>query len=414
MSLERRKLLSKVGLVTAGIAAVSLMPVVPETASAQMFGPPAYTMAERDRRWAVVREMMREQGLDVLIVPHGAGDNFHEYARYLSETFFMVPGAIMLPLEGEATGFGNRNFPGMGGWISNAAPRNDSLGSAILGKLEELDYSDKTIGVIGTEPGVFGLNEFAHDGLVLYSVWDTVLKGLPNATFKDVTTEMALAIMIKGEEEIRRYEEAALLGERLNELLLDTMKVGVDDRVIYAEIAAFFALNNARPNVEAMRLRGPIREGQVIASEYGINYRGGYKQVTLSIGFGNISEQAQQNAETAEAVCAHALETIMPGKTFGEVIDPLEKMVADAGARHGFPLIHSIGPLILVGPTGGIPGGYTQTRGADVVLKPGMMLSLECGARKSFEDEVRVGGSGVVTDDGFRIFNTLGLKFHRL
>ena len=89
----------------------------------------------------------------------------------------------------------------------------------------------------------------------------------------------------------------------------------------------------------------------------------------------------------------------------------MEKIVADAGRGHGFPHIHSVMPLSLVGMVRQ-PGPDQTIRGADIVLQPGMALSFECGARNNNSDEVRLGGTGVVTEDGFEMFNTLGLELH--
>jgi Xaa-Pro aminopeptidase len=169
-------------------------------------------------------------------------------------------------------------------------------------------------------------------------------------------------------------------------------------------------MNGAKTNVAIMPLRGTLQKGQVIPTEYGIKYKGGYCQVTLSMAIGEVSILARALADIAEASLQHALATIEPGKTFGEVIGPLEKIVADSGFTHGFPQMHGIGPIALVGPVGRGPKGdtYSETLGADIVLRPGIMLSLENGARQFRKAEVRVGGTGVVTENGFDLFNTLG------
>jgi Xaa-Pro aminopeptidase len=360
--------------------------------------------------------MMKRHDVDGLLVPHLVGDDYHKYAGYLSEACFCTPGgtsgfpaAVLLPETGDPVTFGA--LPTPGAWISdNIPPGHASMGQSIVRKIRERGLADKRLGVIGTEPGSFGLTEFFNSGLMMYSVFQEVVETLPDAEFIDLTAEMAEVIIVKGEEEITRYREAALLGEKLHEMLLDFIEPGMDPNIVRLRVSEFFIMNGAKTNVAIMPLRGTLQKGQVIPTEYGIKYKGGYCQVTLSMAIGEVSILARALADIAEASLQHALATIKPGKTFGEVIGPLEKIVADSGFTHGFPQMHGIGPIALVGPVGRGPKGdtYSETLGADIVLRPGIMLSLENGARQFRKAEVRVGGTGVVTENGFDLFNTLG------
>ena len=48
---------------------------------------PSFSLAERDRRWGRVRELMNERGVDVLVAPPntGSNDKFQADARYLTQ-----------------------------------------------------------------------------------------------------------------------------------------------------------------------------------------------------------------------------------------------------------------------------------------------------------------------------------------
>jgi Xaa-Pro aminopeptidase len=59
------------------------------------------------------------------------------------------------------------------------------------------------------------------------------------------------------------------------------------------------------------------------------------------------------------------------------------------------------------------PNQYSETIGADVAIKPNMVFSLECGARTDMINEVKIGGTVVVTDSGVKELNTLGNKMQR-
>ena len=59
--------------------------------------PPTLSLAERDRRWANVRKLMRERGFDGLLV---AGFRAREmYETYISDDY--NEGCVIFPLEGE-------------------------------------------------------------------------------------------------------------------------------------------------------------------------------------------------------------------------------------------------------------------------------------------------------------------------
>jgi Xaa-Pro dipeptidase len=425
-SMDRRSFLSRVGVTAAAAPLLSLLAGGP--AKAQFRGPSMYTLAERDRRWRNVRAWMSMKGFDCLVIPHGSGDGHLQYAGYLSNGgFFMASGAVVFPLEGEPTFIsGNKPImPQPDAWIGDYTSKWDetgqpSIGEHIVNKVNEKGYARGNIGVIGTLANAEGLNEFANEGLVNYGVWSMVLAGLANATFTDVTGEFAELIMVKGEEEIRNFEKAALLGEELHQLMVDTAKIGLNDRRFKADIAEFFALKGARPDIQILELApGDIKDGDVINSEYGINYSGGYCQVTLCLAVGKVSKQTEELAKVAYESLAYGVENLKPGARFGDVINGMENIVFDAGCWHGFPQIHGLRPMFMVGPVYNFPPPFVPSRtlGADVIIKEGMVLSFEPGARKGMGPgggQVRVGSTCVITKDGPHMFNTLGQQLQRV
>src|SRR5262249_5136134 len=69
----------------------------PEPAMANAKTPPILSLAERDRRWARVRQLMRERGFDGLLV---AGFRAREmYETYISDDY--NEGCVLFPLEGQ-------------------------------------------------------------------------------------------------------------------------------------------------------------------------------------------------------------------------------------------------------------------------------------------------------------------------
>ena len=302
-------------------------------------------------------------------------------------------------------------------WATAHGKRGEPLGPAVADLLNEMGYGNRNIGVVGTANNVFGLNEFTAPGLMLYSVWSEVQAGLPNASFVDVTSEFALVNMVKGPEEIAAFEKAAQLGEEFHHMLLDFTRPGITDRDFRARVEEFLIQNGATADVKALEmLPGPVQQGHVINSEYGIEAFGGYAQVTLCMSVGEPNALAQDLHQIAQESFAAGLEVIRPGITFREAFEPMEKVISDADCWHGFPLVHGMRPVVLAGPVGiGQPiGSYADPLGADIVLESGMSISFEPGARRGRRDQVKVGASAFVTEDGTRLLNAIGTTMQQI
>ena len=424
-NVDRRQFIGKSSATAAGLGLLTLGTHSVKTLAQQAderrppapppgMGAPTYTLAERDRRFAAVRALLERNNLDALMVPQRTGTTILQFANYLTnEGAFLKPSVVILPVSGDPFTMNARPFPSAAPrWITRSySNMQGRTGELVVRSVREEGLADRRFGVVGLEPGQFGLPEFFHDGLWDHSTWNEIETGLPDASFVDITDQFTELMMVKGDEEVANVRKAAAAGERLHEFMLATAREGMEVRELRAEIHKFFVLNDIVSDIQVHAGGGPMRAGQRFATEYGIHHAGSYAQVTLTFTIGEPSEAVLGSAEIARRVLDHGLDNVRPGRTFASVIDPMEQIVADAGLRHGFPHIHSLMPLALVGPVGQ-GGPYQATRGADIVLQPGMALSFECGAFGSRSDEVRLGGTGVVTENGFEMFNTLGLELH--
>ncbi|WP_428097817.1 M24 family metallopeptidase [Candidatus Rariloculus sp.] len=411
--INRRQMMTGTTAIAGAAAASTLLP---RSSSAQPPGPPSpFSDAVRDHRWAALREMMSSSGIDCLVVPTLPGDFTLHYAEYVSNTG--GNGVAILSRSGQALGIGLPPRPGT--WHRSVPALPGMLGGAVVDAINELGHATDNIGVVGTATGqTFGLNDFSAQGLVLFSLWNEVLSGLPDTEFVEVTPQFARVAMVKHPEEIAAHRNAAALGEELNQFMLESARPGVSDRQFRAAISQFLIMNGATADVQALEIPpGTLQDGSVINSEMGVRIDGGYAQVTLCIAIGAVSPLTEQLNEVAQECFAVGLELVGPGIRFADVIEPMEKVVADASFWHGFPVLHSLSPVVLAGPVSQAPppqGRYTPIRGGDIVLEAGMSLSFEPGARMERRDQVKLGTSGMVTEDGFDIYNTLGRTLQRV
>ena len=150
--------------------------------------PGPYSLAERDRRFANVRRLLQDNDLDALLIPRRGGETILEHGKYLTNApAFLKPSIVVFPVDGDAFVLNPMPIPG-DKWIPKSYSNFEGrTGELAVKHLKEEGLADKKFGVVGLEPGQFGLPEFYHDGLWDYSVWSDIETGLADARFVDIT-----------------------------------------------------------------------------------------------------------------------------------------------------------------------------------------------------------------------------------
>src|SRR6185369_11849924 len=123
---------------------------------AELYPYPRFSIAERDRRWSAVRELMRRDRLDVIITPQNTGHSMDYQAntRYLTH----VGGggdsdiAAVFPLEGEVTAIATSaapRWPTVQDWTKDVREARRNYGPVIVQRLKELGVERGRIGITG-------------------------------------------------------------------------------------------------------------------------------------------------------------------------------------------------------------------------------------------------------------------------
>ena len=147
---------------------------------------PMLSPKERDRRWKRTRELMKQNGLDGLLV---FGKGREHYDSYLTNEYF--DGIVVFPLAGDpvyliwsATRVLIRMEPSLQDetwWVKDL--RVGYSGEGVVKALQERGLDQARIGVVGLE--TWGPGE--DQGVVPYKLWADVLKTLPQARFIDIS-----------------------------------------------------------------------------------------------------------------------------------------------------------------------------------------------------------------------------------
>jgi Xaa-Pro aminopeptidase len=394
-----------------------------------------YSQAEeRERRWQRVRGFMKNKGLNGLVV---MGSRHGEpLDRYLSN---WIPGCIVIfPLEGEPTLL-VRMIPEMLAlrpetpenerpWIKDM--RAGARGAAIVAVLQEKGLERGFIGVVGL--GNLGAD---WEGWIPFKTWERVLGRLPHGNFQDVTAEFAEVVLVKSSGELVYVRRAAQVLEQACAEMLKTVRFGVTELEVYAAIQNILSKSGAytpkfilRSGPDNVSWEDPpwffgvgsprvLEPGDIVQTEIFAWFGGLEAEVQMSVAIPPVSEVNSQCAQLARQAYEEGLRHLKPGKKFAEVVEAMEAVLDRPGVWHLTPLIHSMNPMLCIGPTGvrieSLPGveaygqvGTGRIRGGDVMLEPGMVFELQpnpCIERH----RVNIGGTVIVTESGNKPLNEL-------
>jgi Xaa-Pro aminopeptidase len=400
---------------------------------------PMLSLNERDRRWKRTKELMKQKGLDCLLV---FGKGREHYDSYLANEYF--DGIVVFPLVGDpvyliwsATRVLIRLEPSLQQetwWIKDL--RVGYSGEGVVKALQERGMDQGKIGVVGLE--TWGPGE--DQGVVPYKLWADVVKTLPRATFLDVSAAFGEMMLIKSEEELNMIRRSAQIGEVACKAMLKVTKPRVSEAKIYAEVMSaiyaqaavstpeFLILKSGNVNISwgspiwVHRGGSPrvVKRGDIVHAETFPVYGGFETQQQMAVALKPIDPVNEECADVARRSYLAGVKTLRPGVTFKEVCDAMNAPLLEKGCWNLTPLIHSMMPLLFVSAmrfdTTHLPGAgmfkgvkTIPVGGGDLVIKEGMVMELEPNASKGM-NRVNIGGTVIVTKNGVEELNKLASK----
>jgi methionyl aminopeptidase len=141
-----------------------------------------------------------------------------------------------------------------------------------------------------------------------------------------------------------------------------------------------------------------LREGDIIGLDYGVIYEGFYGDSAITVGVGNVSEEARRLMEVTEQSLYHGIEQLHEGKRLGDLGAVVQKIAEDAGFSVVRAFVgHGIGKKLHEEPP--VPNYGEPDRG--LRLREGMVLAIEPMVNAgSHEVEIKEDGWTAVTKDG--------------
>jgi len=375
------------------------------------------TLSERDRRYAAIRERLREGSVDCVIT---TGSNLFYLTNGLpGERFGLLPTEEGTPLTAVIH---RRYFVDLSpqvlvdsqDWVKDLRSGIDA--SPLVEKIEELRLEKGTIGVTGSKVGYGGLS---------HGFYRQLEKALPGAKVVDVSDVFADVRTLKSGEEVRMIEEANRVFDAAIERVHEVARPGmIGAEVVQEGIKAMWAAGGdmestffftfgpvpqQNPVLARLGLHRRIREGDMgtltAHSEYG-HYAGHTDQ---EISFGKPKSLHQEMFEGVLHIRDAVLKQVKDGVTQRELLDTYQTACRATGFNSSpHSQIHQYGIDVpeFPGPAFGVSdaqGGKGLGGGGNFVLKSGMIYSISPTLVANDGEDTLLGGTSlVVTDDGYR------------
>lgn len=293
-------------------------------------------------------------------------------------------------------------------------PRYTTQAKGECPSAEVIEYRGKSTIAAAAElineikPAVTG---FEADDITVISHRD--LRNLTNTGIKYRTTKGLVQELrsIKDEHEIRLIRDAVQIADATYDFLLKNLVTGIPEydaallvdstlRRLGADKEAFETIAASGPNAacpHASPTDAIITTGQMLKLDYGARLNKYNSDITRTVFFGKASDKYKEVYSIVLDAQIKAIEAIAPGKT-GREIDAVARDYITSmgyGDNFGHGLGHALGIEVHDGPA--------FSKMSDIVLKPGMVATVEPGIYIEGWGGVRIEDDVLVTETGVEI-----------
>jgi Xaa-Pro aminopeptidase len=400
------------------------------------FGLPKFSLAERERRWGRVRDLMGQEKLDAIIgFPNQSHwDQFQADIRYLSHIGgHQTEVALVFPQSGEPTAFvrgGNEVewWSIAQDWLKDIRPSRRSWSPPIIACMRELKLDNARIGV----SGLSGLLR-APEGTVVTGMLEPVRQAFPKAQFANATELLQDARAVKGAEEVAWMERAAEILDKVVAAILAKAKPGVMENDMVAAIwQTIIASGGDYPSMThwgagvdvpwASRIapHRPLQAGDMINTELEAKYGGYIAQTVQAACLGKIPADLKRAFDVSVKVFDDMVKFMKPGVSYRQVVAFYQKLVRESGFIPKGMLLHGRGigedrPQVTGEVAGDTYSRATYTQHLDLPLVEGNVFVLKPGAMPgNAPDSIRCGDTVVIEKNGARRLGKRQFSFPEL
>ena len=400
---------------------------------AELYPYPRFSLAERDRRWRAVRELMRQQRLDVIVTPQNTGHStdFQANTRYLTHCGGGGDAdiAAVFPLEGDVIAIATSaapRWPTVQEWTTDVREARRNYGQVIVERLRELKADRGRIGITGLGE-VEGTR--TPEGTILYGTWRQIREAFPYGELVDATPILTAVRYVKSPEEIEVLTKSMEIVERAYEAEIAAARPGAKDWEVWAETQCALMKNGSEMPVHCNWVSGKnprrtltrpsmrlLEKGDLIINEVEASWIGYRAQGVQPVFVGVANPVHQELIKVQKEVFTRVMESLKPGITVRELAEVTRKAGAQAAPKSG-PAAGATAELTMHGRGAGddgpiITSNARSPRQLGVALRENMVFICKPSARSADGASISTwGDTVVVTATGGR---RLGKRPHDL
>jgi Xaa-Pro dipeptidase len=308
---------------------------------------PRLSLAERDRRWSLVREQMDRVGLDCLVLwgwP-AVWDFCTANARYLcpvgGNAEFNV---LVFPRQGEPTCYVQmptfvEGWRRAQDWVEDIRPRKGTWADSVAMRLKDLGFTASRIGMDGLA------GPLDPDGWLPHSVYERLTELLPRAEIVNLDDMLEKVRAIKSAEEIAAIRQAAALGDLMLAACADVARPGVKECEVYGRMVETMLANGGEeptlflwgcdqhpfPHPFRMPTTRHMQPGDYITCEIHPKIGGYFTHVERTFCLGEPDEARRHIYDGCLVAYRRGLELFGPGKRITECMDAVKQTIDGSG-----------------------------------------------------------------------------------
>ncbi len=214
--------------------------------------------------------------------------------------------------------------------------------------------------------------------------------------------------LVKDKDELSIIKRACEIADRSYEAILSKIQVGMSENDLCTELEyQMKLLGSKRPSFDTIIASGErsamphaeptsriLQAGDFITMDFGAEVDGYCSDITRTVALGPVNEELRKIYDIVLNAQIAATEAVKPGMTGKEVDAVARNIIAAEGYADKFQhgLGHSLGLEV--------HDGHGLSAGSDLVLQPGMVMTVEPGIYIDGLGGVRIEDDVVVTSNG--------------
>jgi Xaa-Pro aminopeptidase len=359
---------------------------------------------EYERRYAAIRQLMKKEGLDSILIV-GISDDFNRgNVRYITGTG--RGGTCIFPAEGKPIFF---TMPG--GAANPKLPRT-------MEAFDLLDFRETANTVEQVKTELSRLDKGRKFGLIGMACISVPLYLAVKEKFGSRLVDMPLLFeplrAIKSAEEIEKIRASAAVADKVYARLRKIIRPGLSEYKIYGEVKkiiyengcsySFDLLDGAGStmNMSFFPTEDKLEENGTLFMEISPSYQGYYAQLPVTLPVVEYLPKVKQMVMAWAAADKAVQKLLRPGTKVSDIYHTLIDTVQSKGFKSPLRPGHSVGLDIL--------DFWSITESNETILKPNMVLAIHpCVMVKPGGDGVGMGYTYLITETGFERFSKIDL-----